>query len=359
MPRIKRVRLATPQDDAGLRDCLRRTAMEGRVSIAFEREPSFFDSLDVHGPTTLLAADDGTEGSEMLGFALRSTDILWVEGERQRVGYLGNLRVRPDSRDLKSLKLGWDVIRQLHREDPVDFYYTTIQETNAIARKVLEGGRFNIPQYHRIDTIVSHIFSPRATRAKTVCDIVSGDSVGAEAIARAMHELAPRRNLFPCMSAEDLLGSKTRGMDLSDIFLAVEGSRVLGVLARWRQRAFKQVRVVGYPLSMRLIRPFINASSFLTASPHIPSTGKLMNIVYLSLPLVRDERKDVFAQLLKHVARSLENTAHCTLGICESDPLLAAMPRRSYKERFGLYLVSPDDKAPEFTRVPYVEAGTL
>jgi hypothetical protein len=353
------VRIATRDDDAGLRDCLRRTAMGGRVSIAFEREPNFFDSLDVHGPTTLLAADDGTHGGEMLGFALRSSDTLWVEGQRERVGYLGNLRVRPDSRDIKSLKLGWDVIHQLHRDDPIDFYYTTIQETNEIARKVLEGGRFNIPHYQRINTIVSHIFSPRATGAKRVCDIVSGDSVGVDEIVRAMDELGPQRNLFPCMNAEDLLGTKTRGMDLSDIFLAVEGSKVLGMLARWRQREFKQVRVVGYPTTMRIIRPFLNATSFLTASPHIPSAGKLLNIVYLSLPLVRDERTDVFAQLLEHVARSLENTAHCTLGICENDPLLAAMPRRSYRERFGLYLVSPDGKAPELTRVPYVEAGTL
>ncbi len=353
------MRIATREDDAGIRDCLRRTAMEGRVSIAFEREPSFFDSLDVHGPTSVLAADDGTDESEMLGFALRSTETLWIEGERERVGYLGGLRVRPDSRDLKSLKLGWDVIGQLHREYPVDLYYTTIQESNAIARKVLEGGRFNIPQYHRINTIVSHIFSPRATRAKRVCDIVCGDSVGADEIVRVMGELGPQRNLFPCISAEELQGKRTRGLDVSDIFLAVEGSRVLGMLGRWRQRDFKQVRVVGYPLSMRIIRPFINATSFLTASPHIPSAGKLMNIVYLCLPLVRDDRLDVFAQLVAHVARTLESTAHCTLGICENDPLLAAMPARSYRERFGLYLVSPDDKAPVFTRVPYVEAGTL
>lgn len=326
------------------------------MSLVFEREPSFFDSLDVHGEATVLAADGA---GEILGFALRSTDALWVEGRRQRVGYLGGLRVRGDARDLRSLKLGWDVIAQLHRDDPVDFYYTTIQETNHLARKVLEGGRFKIPAYHQIDTIVSHIFSPRAPRDPQCCDIVNGADVETGEIARVIEELGPARNLFPALTADELFTPRTRGLSRSDIFLAVDGSRVLGMLGRWDQSGFKQVRLSGYPASMRWLRPLLNAASPLTRGPHVPAAGERMKIVYLCLPLVRDDRLDVFSALVAGVARTLGPQTHCTLGLCESDPLLGGMRFRAYRERFGLYLVSPDEKAPRFTLPPYVEAATL
>jgi hypothetical protein len=183
--------------------------------------------------------------------------------------------------------------------------------------------------------------------------------VGAAQVADVIRELGPSRNLFPALDPEDLLGPRTRGLELEDVFLAVEGSKILGMLARWKQTAFKQVRVIGYPTRMRLLRPFINVGSKLTRRPYVPAAGELMNMVYMSLPLVREERTDVFAQLLAHVAGTLETKTHCMLGLCENDPLLAAVRFPAHKERFCLYLVSPEYKAPSCTRVPYVEAATL
>ena len=110
---------------------------------------------------------------------------------------------------------------------------------------------------------------------------------------------------------------------------------------------------------MQVLRHVLNAGSHITKGPHIPAAGHLLDIVYLSLPLVRAERLDVFAQLVSHVAGTLDRRSLCVLGLCATDPLLAALRFRAYKERFGLYLVSPDDKAPAMKRVPYVEAGTL
>ena len=98
LPRIKSVRLSTPEDDEGLRACLRATPMGGRVRLVLEREPCFFDSLRVHREAqvvTALGPSGDEDEEEILGFAVRAADSLWLEGRPRRVGYLGGLRTRP------------------------------------------------------------------------------------------------------------------------------------------------------------------------------------------------------------------------------------------------------------------------
>ena len=41
--------LATNQDDGILRECVKNNEMNGSISVAFETEPSFFDSMSIRG----------------------------------------------------------------------------------------------------------------------------------------------------------------------------------------------------------------------------------------------------------------------------------------------------------------------
>jgi hypothetical protein len=44
------LRLATPTDDAALRQLLRDNPMPGNISLSYEREPSYFLAARVDGP---------------------------------------------------------------------------------------------------------------------------------------------------------------------------------------------------------------------------------------------------------------------------------------------------------------------
>ncbi len=356
MPKIKTVRVAERSDDEKLRQCMRAIPMEGRIRLVFEREPSFFDSLDVHGETTVVA---GEGDGEILGFGLRSVDRHYIEGSEQRVGYLGNLRMRPDSRDVRGLRLGWKLFAEIHENDPVDLYFTTIQESNELARKVLESGRFKIPPYHQVSTINSFVFSPRSPRKVRVAETLRGDAVGAGEIARFMEREGARRNFFPVFEAGDFGSPRMRGLELRDVHVAVDGSTILGMLAPWKQTSFKQVRVTGYPLGMRLTKPLVNTLGYLLRRPYIPSAGQILEMTYAALPLVAGDRVDIFAQLLGEACAALRPTEHMVIGLTDDDPLLAAMTFPTHRERFCLYTVSPDGKTPTLTRTPYIEGAVL
>ena len=79
------VELATERDDAAIRALLARSALPGRVTVTYEREPSFFAGCDPRSDCAVLVArDDRT--SEVVGLACRSIVRLFVNGVEREPG---------------------------------------------------------------------------------------------------------------------------------------------------------------------------------------------------------------------------------------------------------------------------------
>lgn len=362
MARIRTIRTATPADEDALRACLREIPTEGRIPLVFEREPSFFGSLAVHESAEIIIAEgDG----ETLGFAMRAIDTLFVEGRLERVGYLGALRVRADARDARAIARGYKHLREMHHRDPVRLHLTTLQANNHAARTVLESGRLGIPPYVFLETIHSHVFSPRAPRppasgsAGHACDVAPAHTIPPADIDAFVEAQAPRRNFTHAPHVYRADGPRTPGLSPADVLVATDGSRILGMLAFWRTTVFKQIRVMRYPPALRLARPAINALAPLTRRPWVPPAPSVLDTVYASFPLVADDDPTVLARLLLEGCRTLPKTTHVVLGICGSDPLLAALDFPAMREQFRLYTVRFTDDEPTLTRPPYVEGAML
>ena len=72
-----RFELATPADDADLREVLRRTPMGGRVSVTFRREPSYFRGAPADGPYRQVIVCRDREAGRVVGFGLRAVRRLY------------------------------------------------------------------------------------------------------------------------------------------------------------------------------------------------------------------------------------------------------------------------------------------
>ena len=102
--------LATPADEADLRALLRRSAMPGAVRVAFTREPDYAAGQGLAG------ADDRTViarcGGRLAGVGRCSLHTLHRNGAAQRIGYLGELRVAPETpRAAHVIRDGYDFMR--------------------------------------------------------------------------------------------------------------------------------------------------------------------------------------------------------------------------------------------------------
>ena len=88
--------LATPADDESLRRLLRENPIPGSISLAFEREPCYFDASAIEGPfhQTIVAREKET--GQVIAFGNRSVRKLFLNGHPRDIGYMSQLRVRPD-----------------------------------------------------------------------------------------------------------------------------------------------------------------------------------------------------------------------------------------------------------------------
>jgi predicted N-acetyltransferase YhbS len=318
--------LATEADDAGIRHLLASNPMPGRIRVRFEREPSYFAGC---GPETdVLVA---REGSSVVGVACRSVRRLFINGNAEEIGYLGQLRVDRAYRGQMLTARGYRVMRELHERRPARGYYTTIVEGNAEAEGVLvRKSRGAMPHYRFVETLVT--CAVPVERAKPAVPVERGplrppgtreDPAAPSAALRAgsarrRSTSTPPPNLFPAYEPAGEI-------------IAVDG----GSAALVDQRAFKQTVIDGYDRSLSLVRPLYN----LAGRIKLPKPNTPLNHAYVTHFQAEDPQALIAAILEKAGAFD-----HILFGFTESDPALDAVRRfRPVEYRSSIYTVAFDD----------------
>lgn len=306
--------LARRDDDAAIRALLANNPMPGRIRVRYEREPDYFAGCAAMGETQVVVARaDG----QLVAVACRATRPVYVNGVREDVGYLGQLRVDRNYRGRFIVLRGFGFFHQLHRASHARGYVTTIVEGNAQAEGVLvQKARGPMPRYRKLDRLLTLALRPRASASRGEADLSE--------IVSFLRREGPSRNFFPVHESFD--SDSTRGFDPRDFAVVRRDGEIAGVAGLWNQSAYKQSIVHDYDATTRFARPLYNAAAPLLRKPPLPKPGALLRYAYGSFFCVRDSdasvARDLIVQLLGLAhARGLE---HLMLGFTESDPLLAA-----------------------------------
>jgi hypothetical protein len=367
-----RFELATPVDDAALRGVLAATPMEGRIAVAFGREPSWFAGAVVDGGFRQVIACRDLRTGRIVGFGCRSVRSVYVNGQPRSVGYLSGLRILAEHRNRGLVARGYAALRELHGDGRVPFYLTTIAAGNETALTILTSGRAGLPAYHpagEYHTVAVPL--PRRRVAAAACPGVSVRPARPDdlpAVLDFLAEAGPRRQFFPRLEANDFFSPEgtMRDLSLDQLLLAERGGRLVGTLAGWDQRAYRQSVVHAYNGWLRWTRPLYNAWTGLHGRPGLPPPGEPLRILMGALPVVAGDDRSVYLALLEALrARAASGPwTHLLLGLHECDPLRPVADRyRSACYVTRLFLVSwPDGDAARTAvdgRVAYLEAGSL
>jgi hypothetical protein len=350
-----------PEDDKGIRDCLRRNPMEGIVSLAFETEPSFFDSLSVQGNASVLVARNN---NAVVGVGTRTVRPMFIEGNVQNVGYLGGLRLDEGFRKRSLVKQGFDLNRELHLIDPQEFYLTSIMEDNLLARKVFEKKRKGIPEYHFLYDLVVYTIKPTKKMQKQEIDILSGDNFSLEKILEFIYCYGSNKQYFPYFTSRDFSYPITKGLEQKDLLVAVKGNdEILGIVGKWDQSSFKQTRVVSYKEPLRTLRPFINLASPITGNPILPKEGKDLHTFYSAFNVIKNNDPFIFEQLLNELSRSNRGYSYFNLGLSSNDTLSEGVKFPCRKTVFKIYGITFEKNEDIFShlnkKIPYLEVAML
>jgi hypothetical protein len=366
--------LATPADDDELCTLLAATPMDGTISVAFSRRPSYFAAADVDGTTVQVGVVRDRSSGRIVGMGSRAIGLRYVNGQRASVGYLSGLRLMHVLRGQAGLLArGYRFLHELHADRMASYYLTTIAEDNDAAIRLLTSGGAGLPVYHAWGNF--HTLSITASRRPSngvhrhpTVEFRTARASDRDAILQFLNEHGPSRQFFPMYGAQDVFSGAglLRKLDCDDVLLAFRNGKIIGTFGCWNQRGFKQVVVHSYHGWLRRMRPMYNAFAMLRHQPTLPRAGSVLPVVVAAIPVVRDDDPDVYRQLLVAALRRLAHQGERLLlaGFHEADPLLPVARRyagREYVTR--LYIVYWPDEVPDLDalehRVPYLELGGL
>jgi hypothetical protein len=362
-----RFELASPADDDNLRHVIAETAMPGRIQVAFRREPSFFAAAVVEGHATQVVAARDTTTGQIVGFGCRSLRNVYVNGQPRQVGYLSGLRLLAEHRSVGLVARGFAFFRQLHADGKAGFYLTTIAEDNRGAMNVLLGGRAGLPRYHDHGRYLTAVLSTKRRRSKPTSDVRLATDEQLDDILAFWRLQGPKRQFFPAYQMDDFRADGAlRGLAARDVLVARVDGAIVGTLALWDQRPFRQIVVAGYDGVIRVLRPWYNAWAAIRGSPRLPRRGSMIDCLVGAALVVVDGRQDIVQALVDRAlaAAAQRGISRVTIGLHESDPLLATVhryPARWYATR--LFLACWEDGEAEIAaldqRPSYLELGSL
>jgi hypothetical protein len=323
---------------------------------------------DVH--QTVVACEPGH--GRVVGLASRSVRDAYLDGVVSRVGYLSQVRIDPAHRGRTVLAGGWAKMRELHEQDPVEVYVTTIFADNKLARSILEKDRATKPCYRPKGELHTLALVPRRRSLRS--RLAFGPDVRAATpdmlpdIVACVQRNYQRYQFAPLWTADMLADpSRCRGLSAESFLVAMRKGKVVGCVAIWDQRSYKQTVVRGYEGPLRWGRSVVNLASHLAAIPHLPAIGEQIPNAYLSHLAVDDDDSPTLLAMIEralHVARAL-GLAYLSLGLMDGNPMLEPARRmfRHIDYRAILYVVYWPDGVERVSRleqrIAHVEVATL
>ncbi|HEY5625885.1 MAG TPA: hypothetical protein VIT93_05310, partial [Dehalococcoidia bacterium] len=276
-----------PDNEWEVRKLLRETPVTGWVSLSFEREPDYLLGATLEGPVHQSVIAREPDSGRLVGSFSRSVRLAWINGEPRSLGYLGMLRMDRHFRGrTRCLRDGYEALRlALHDPAETPFYATTIIEGNAAARRVLTAGLPGLPAYRQVDRLCTLAMPTRQGRWRmppgvSIQPATESDLPG---IADCLQRNYARFQYAPLWSAEDLRSAqRCRALTPGDFIVALRGSAVVGCLALWDQRGFKQYVVRGYDGPVMRWRRLINGIGPLLGLPRLPEVGQPLHQASLS-----------------------------------------------------------------------------
>jgi hypothetical protein len=363
------VNLATPADDAAIRELLRRGPMPGRIRLTYQREPEFRLGCEVTGEDCQSIVVRHGDSGEIVGLACRSVRRVFVNGQEQRLGYLGQLRVDPRFRGRGLLSRGFAQLKQMHDRDPLPGYLAAIVEGNREATGVLvRKPRRTFPAFHPVAEYCTLAISANRAKPELRTDLRISPPQARELaeVVAFLRVNGSRRQFFPAWTEESLSRLSSSGLGLEDLRIARRGDQIVGVAGLWDQSAYKQTIVHGYTGWLKAAAPLYNIGAPWFGRAALPRPGDKLRSAYASLISIANDEIAVFRALL----RALYNLAcgrrlgYLLVGLDARDPLLPAAYDYSHVVyRSRLYLAEWCDGSRIYEqldgRPDYVDIATL
>ena len=237
---------AAPADEPDLRRLMREIDMPGAIGMAFEREPDFFQAVEIEGDerhVIVARLDD-----KIVGLACLTRRPLFVNGVQRTVSYFSTARVERNWRGRRVTPRALAAVRDILARNNDAFCICTLVKDNAQAHSFLLGRHRLIPEF-KVREQVCTIIVPtwRKHGSSTTVAVRPAERRDLNQIVDCLRRNGQRRQFAVAWTCEDLISDvRTRGLDISDFYVAEDTGNLVGCIALWDQSSFKQSVITGY-----------------------------------------------------------------------------------------------------------------
>lgn len=341
-------RQASEDDNAHILKLIEQTPQQGMVTLNFERHPNFFYGAHVTAqePYIIIGVDD--KDGTVASISCNGKREVFVNGAKKDVRYANDLRISSNQRGgrllLKTFKESKSAL-----DYPDQYSQTVILEDNAASITTVASGRGGLATYYPYGKLTTYMVATSfdlAPSTKNNLAIRSATDADISAMQALYDQEAPKKQFYPVYDFSDIGRSPYyRGLSIDDYYLAFEGEKLVGILGKWKQKAFKQTRIVDYPPWMTIARPLYNIWCRFFGGFPLPTKGKVADYVSLHTLIANNNDPQILCALLKYARRDIHRLGEATmlLGIADGDPLNGAlkgfryqtMRSNHYVARFG------------------------
>lgn len=361
------IRLATEADNPKIQDLITKITMPGLAEMCFQRTPDFFVGAKVIGEEFVIAVADDDERPDVLaGLTVISGRDLYISGKPRRVFYSGDTRVDPYYRR-RGIASSLFLEQKKYRRADELLQGIVLKENTApldAAANAADGVLFRYWISHTIETSFIYVRrqTPRIPAGVTIRAATAADLPAMQAFN---DREAPRRNGYPVYDLTKLAAGDPyyKGLSITDYVLALRDGQIIGMMAGWNQKAYKQTRIVGFKPVVKVLRPFYNLYVGLTGGFKLPPIGGVLNYLTLYHVLVAGDDKAVLQGLIDWVMAH-QGQKYDALATCftHGDPLVE-VPRGYKRQKLissNFWLSYGDDPRPGIDDRPlYAELGRL
>ncbi len=361
------VKELTHDDEAQVSDFYHKPATDSMINFYLNREPGFFDALQVEGedPAVFAVIDDET--GQIAGSCIRTLRECYVNGKAEKVAYAGSMRIAPEYRG------GWAFfklmrnLKQLCEEHPC-LHYCSIMQTNILTNKIFLSGRPPLPTAKRAGVYLTRIFKPFKKCYRSSVLITTAREAGLETIITFLNKEGSKKQLFPVYRKAHFENSSrewTKGLKAENIFVAFRDGEPVGTLALWDQSAFRRWMLYRSP-KLRFIQPGINLYSWLRRLPAIPSNNKPVDCRYLSLICIKNDDPEIFQALFYHAMKQVirdKSSPLLIMGHFDTDTMYHSVSFPQLELKSNIYCFTWQQDLAQFYSIDFsnthIEIGAL
>jgi hypothetical protein len=356
-----------PVDEILLSDFYNNPSTDSMINFYLNRDPSFFEALQVEGedPQVFAVIDDET--GQIAGSYIRSMKECYINGIPENVAYLGSMKIHPDFRG------GWVFYKmvksmQLRAKTDPRLHFFSIMSDNTNAGNLFLSGRPMLPVVRQAGEFSTRVFKPFQKRIKSSYPIVTARETGTDAIVSFLNTQGSGKQFFPVYKKEHFEDTSTgwlKGLNPENIFVALKEGRPAGTLALWNQGDFRRWMLFRSP-KFRVVQPLINLYSLIRGLPTIPSGNKPVGCRYLSLICIQQDDPEIFESLLYYAmnhAHSVDRQPLFVLGHFDHDFMYTSLKFPSLVLKSKIFSFAWNENIPFLNSLDfknsYIETGAL